>query len=674
MKLAVPRWQRRGWWQLGSSWTVEAWRGACPCCKRPIDARLSEPWPAPRPAVEARGRYAFVITLWGSSADYVLGAMVLGLSIKNTRSPHALVCLYTDDVPANFISLLSRLWDCRLVEHISACTEKLSYQDATPHRFDKVFTKLRVLQLVDFAKVLLLDIDLVVLANIDELFELRAPAALRRGMNDTRWPLKTGDPIDGRAFFSGRDSTKWSWGQGTGINAGVMLLQPNEWVFSDMLAEISDPSHPSHARGNGPEQDYLSRYWADSPWTYIGVEYNYQLHQMFFALHPKWANTSDRATMLKFPEQIKVVHFSGVPAAKPWHRILDGRLASYWPNRSLDAEYTRSFADEFLGHWLWIRKDRATWEDMPQHHSRSEMQDLYLGDDGAIYQRPWTAGDPPTLADIPREVTDGAMRFLGKALGAWFDCYEQLEQELALNLRRMLAPPSSGGALSVSSRTTPSTSQSAHTSGKMGIDGNLSLARNGREHHKSPHWKRHGAWWTELMADAQWEKNSVVCSGAEGRPFVSFCAGGVETFGEHDNLLLSGVFVKVAGHFSGRHFAPSGINGELDSALDSIRFWVQGVPVGAGVLVAIVRLEAEDVRLALEALAPLGVPQDVPVACRAFAAAGVRPDPNDGGRGTGWFGEKRGNASMKRSDASEFWQSCHASSDIAYASISSKLV
>merc|ERR1712232_116072 len=144
--------------------------------------------------------------------------MVLGQSIKRTGSKHARVCLHTDDVaPAN-IALLSQLRECRLMEHVEACTEKLSFQEeGQPHRFDKVFTKLRVLEQTDFEKVLMMDIDLLVTDNIDDLFELRAPAALRRGMNDKKWALKTGDPIDGKAFFLGKENGKWSWGQGTGI-------------------------------------------------------------------------------------------------------------------------------------------------------------------------------------------------------------------------------------------------------------------------------------------------------------------------------------------------------------------------------------------------------------------------------------------------------------------------
>lgn len=185
----------------------------------------------------------------------------------------------------------------------------------------------------------MMDIDLLVRSNIDELFDLPAPAAMRRGMNE--WGLsRHGRPIDGRVFFLGEDKSqpRWSWGQGTGINAGVMLWRPSEDVFEEMVAELSEPNHPEHVKGNGPEQDYLSRFWADAPWTYIGAQYNFQLHQMFFSLHPDRCRYAERANLLKNPDEIKIVHYSGKPTAKPWHRVLDEAWKDFWPGRHRDAE------------------------------------------------------------------------------------------------------------------------------------------------------------------------------------------------------------------------------------------------------------------------------------------------------------------------------------------------
>jgi len=613
--------------------------------------------------------------------------MVLGRSIRRTSSPHALVCLHTEDVSENFIALLSKLWDCRLVEHVSACTEKLSYQDSQPHRFDKVFTKLRALELVQFEKVLMMDIDLLVTGNIDELFKLRAPAALRRGMNDSRWPLKTGDHIDGRAFFGGKDSnSKWSWGQGTGINAGVMLLQPDKEVFEQMLDEIQEPNHPSHTRGNGPEQDYLSRYWADQ-WTYVGVEYNYQLHQMFFALHPKWASHCDRAQLLLTPEAIKVIHYSGVPAAKPWHRVLDPQFAEFWPDRSRDDEYTTLFANEFLGHWLWVKKDRATWDDMPKHHQRGEMQDLHLSEDGEIYQSAWDGSVEPWRVDLPLEVTQGSVKFLGLALRLWFDNFEDLQRALDMDLRQAVrealpSPPTAETAAVRSPNARPAVAGNLHETTVL-ADG--SPAING---HSYPsrlfHWKRDGSWWTEQSQDYS-EKLVIACCGIEGRTFVSFCECGEEAYGCHDDPDLAGVFAKVAGPHCGRHFALPALTGladhdaselQLQEALTPLHLWVDCVPVGATVLIAVIGLAPKILKPVLSALAPLGIPQDAPSnAWLALAAVGVRPESRDLNSGTwqpspGWFGEKRGNASSKVGRQNGFhWSSCHASRDIAYVSM-----
>ena len=213
---------------------------------------------------------------WGRSSEYVLGALVLGHSIRRSGSKHARVCLYADDVPPSCIALLSRIWDCRPVQHIAVAADKLG-NFIPGHRFAKVFTKLRALELVEFEKILVLDIDifvcpglfwrkrlacrslqrlpgdgctLLILSSCKARQCRRAVPAPSAGCNatgDTRmespqdrlalaaWLLCSrsvekrqfaienhsickcpGDVLDGRDFFMGRDFSGWSWGQGTG--------------------------------------------------------------------------------------------------------------------------------------------------------------------------------------------------------------------------------------------------------------------------------------------------------------------------------------------------------------------------------------------------------------------------------------------------------------------------
>ncbi|CAK0797228.1 unnamed protein product, partial [Prorocentrum cordatum] len=184
-----------------------------------------------------------------------------------------------------------------------ASAKTLGTEGANAGRFGKVFTKLRVLGFVQYRKILLMDIDLLVQDNIDHLFDMEAPMAMVRG---PEVGYKHGDRVAGGYFFSGARDDGYSWGQGCGINAGVMLLQPDADVLAQMLLEVCDEHHPEHIAGNGPEQDYLSRYYA-SDWRHLSVAYNFQLHQAFFALHPK-VTSADRMSFLHDPSLVKIVH------------------------------------------------------------------------------------------------------------------------------------------------------------------------------------------------------------------------------------------------------------------------------------------------------------------------------------------------------------------------------
>ena len=57
-------------------------------------------------------------------------------------------------------------------------------------RFEHVFTKLRGLELVEFDKIIMMDIDTMVLHNVGNLFELPGPATMKRGMCNESQGLK----------------------------------------------------------------------------------------------------------------------------------------------------------------------------------------------------------------------------------------------------------------------------------------------------------------------------------------------------------------------------------------------------------------------------------------------------------------------------------------------------
>jgi hypothetical protein len=200
---------------------------------------------------------------------------VLAQALKRTGTKHELVLMHCD-VRKDSLDLLSKAgWVLKEVKYIDA-DAALFTGSKSGSRFEGVFTKLHALGLVEYDKVLMLDIDLAIIDCPDELFELQAPAALRRGIHHH----EHGALIDGRRWFAGEE---FDWVQCGGINAGVMLLEPNAEVYVRALREVLCPWHPSHIPGNGPEQDYLSRFYAHA-WHHLSVTWNWQLHQMFHAL------------------------------------------------------------------------------------------------------------------------------------------------------------------------------------------------------------------------------------------------------------------------------------------------------------------------------------------------------------------------------------------------------
>ncbi len=207
-----------------------------------------------------------------TTPSYVVGAEVLGYSLKRSGWPHETAVMVTPNIDQAHRDRLSRYWN-RVVE-VEPLGNPNPLRDQGTSYFGTLYTKLRLWGLTEFDKVVFLDADTVVLGSLEDLLDRPDFAAA--------------------PCMGGLDA----------FNGGVVVARPSKDTLEDMLAKV--PSLPSY---DGSEQGFLNSYFSDwytgSPERRLPAIYNVP-HILYF-YHPSWN---------RLRKDMRVLHFFG--ARKPW--------------------------------------------------------------------------------------------------------------------------------------------------------------------------------------------------------------------------------------------------------------------------------------------------------------------------------------------------------------------
>lgn len=156
------------------------------------------------------------------------------------------------------------------------------------HIYHSVFDKLNIFNLTEFDKIVYIDADILVVDNIDELFDAPSMSAVNSGgelPNLSHW---------------------------TQLNSGMLVVKPNKEIYNDMVSKIN--ILPSKDDG---DQGFLQLYfsdWESKESLHLDQGYNMfsgflnQFHHLFF-----YDFTEERPHKV-----IKMIHFWG--NHKPWIR------------------------------------------------------------------------------------------------------------------------------------------------------------------------------------------------------------------------------------------------------------------------------------------------------------------------------------------------------------------
>jgi len=257
----------------------------------------------------ARSNRAYVTLV--TNGDYVRGALALVRSISLTSTDADIVVLHTGAVSAGELApvraLGARLVEAQLLPTSDAFNERHArarlHGDAPFTKGRKPqfhtpldnFVKLRLWQMEEYARVVFIDADALVLRNIDRLFD---------------YPE-----------FSAAPNVYESLGDFHRLNSGVFVARPSAATFTDMLNVLDQRD----AFWRRTDQTFLQSYFPD--WHGLPVFYN-MLQYVWFNMPDLWDWASIGVLHYQYEKPWEADHPRSrqlAPLIELWHAYHEGQ-------------------------------------------------------------------------------------------------------------------------------------------------------------------------------------------------------------------------------------------------------------------------------------------------------------------------------------------------------------
>ncbi len=253
-----------------------------------------------------------------STNNYLPGVLALYESLRSLGARYPLVVVISPTVSAETENQLRQAGILARKIPESAAIPK-GILESNGH-WGNTFDKIQLFSLVEFSKIVYVDSDMIVLSNIDELFDKPHMSGVAAG--------KIINP---------------SW---TRLNSGLLVIEPQanlaEKIFSALPKALADMS----ARGVTAigDQDLLNAYypgWSDAPELEVDQGYNvFQCHLDEVIEKHDYRLPDGKSGKAGSGPMVKIVHFVG--PRKPWMkgavirhywRVLKNGKSVRWENR-----------------------------------------------------------------------------------------------------------------------------------------------------------------------------------------------------------------------------------------------------------------------------------------------------------------------------------------------------
>jgi glycogenin len=230
--------------------------------------------------------YATMLT----SDDHLRGVLLLNQSLKMVGAAHKLVTLATDGVSESALRTLSMFDIETRVYPTIAMPEQARIKNAATGftHYNTHLSKLYIFDLNDFAKIVYMDADMLLLRNIDHLF-----------LCDHLTAVADAKSAPG-------------WNHFVGLNSGLMVIEPNVGLLAQLLETVPQVVDREPTVG---DQAIINYFYGDWPtMAHLHLDVGYNLYEPL--IHHYVRNEGYRA--FGEDKRIVAVHFIG--ARKPWMR------------------------------------------------------------------------------------------------------------------------------------------------------------------------------------------------------------------------------------------------------------------------------------------------------------------------------------------------------------------
>lgn len=229
-----------------------------------------------------------------STDDYYEGVLALYRQLKSVKSKYPLHCVLSAGVNPNIQKLLetSGILCIRLNKQAVQLDPPANQINQCLSYWSFTFDKLCIWGLIQFEKLVFIDSDMLILGNLDSLFECEPFSAVCAG-----------------ASVSGHET----WYE---LNSGLIVLRPDNSIEEDLI-NLSHSVITEYKKVGRPvgDQDIINKYipnWKDKQELHLDEGYNIFADNLTYYIR----NLGYSLTTDSFKKEIKVVHFIG--KFKPW--------------------------------------------------------------------------------------------------------------------------------------------------------------------------------------------------------------------------------------------------------------------------------------------------------------------------------------------------------------------